>query len=127
MRKNDIISVSYTHLANGEATVSVTIALTKEAKESLDTVYPNGTYIEAYIQAEPLADAEGKIAAAHSIPVLAFYGDWESPSMFDHDTRSEVLSGEEKMASYFTGISGKATYCLLYTSFHLKFQRSWPT
>lgn len=96
--------------ANGEATVSVTIALTKEAKESLDTVYPNGTYIEAYIQAEPLADAEGKIAAAHSIPVLAFYGDWESPSMFDHDTRSEVLSGEEKLASYFTGISGKATY-----------------
>ena len=89
--------------ANGSVTVTVTIALTEADKAELDKVYTNGAYIEAYVTAAPLADAEGKVASTHSIPVLAFYGDWSDPSMFDQMTYSALLSGDYTNDSYFTG------------------------
>ncbi|MGM9639956.1 MAG: S8 family serine peptidase [Faecousia sp.] len=89
--------------ANGSVTVTVTIALTEADKAELDKVYTNGAYIEAYVTAAPLADAEGKVASTHTIPVLAFYGDWSDPSMFDQMTYSALLSGNYTSDSYFTG------------------------
>lgn len=56
---------------NGEkATVKVTITLTDAAKEWLDEVYPNGTYIEGYVLAEDTDDS-----TLHAT-MLAYYGDW---------------------------------------------------
>ena len=69
--------------AGGEATVTVTANLTPEAKAELDRVCPNGALVEGYIYAEPVADAEGELAASHSIPVLAYYGGWDENPLFD--------------------------------------------
>ncbi|MGM9640627.1 MAG: hypothetical protein ACI3V3_04610, partial [Faecousia sp.] len=88
--------------ANGNVTVSVTITLSEADKAELDKVYTNGAYIEAWVTAAPLADAEGKVASTHTIPVLAFYGSWSEPSMFDQMTYSQLLSGNYTNDSYFT-------------------------
>ncbi|MGM9553265.1 MAG: S8 family serine peptidase [Faecousia sp.] len=88
---------------NSDVTVTVTITLADDDKTELETVYPNGAYIEAYITAAPMADAEGKVASAHSIPVLAFYGNWSDASMFDQMTYSQLLGGSYDKDSYFTG------------------------
>ncbi len=58
--------------------VDVVIELTDETKELLDEFYPTGAYVEAYI----FADSEDA-TSSHSIPVLAYYGNWTDPSMFD--------------------------------------------
>lgn len=94
--------------AGGSVTVSVSIVLTDADKRELDRVYTNGAYIEAWITAEPLANAEGKVASKHSIPVLAFYGNWSDASMFDQMTNSALLSGDYTRDSYFTSKSNGA-------------------
>lgn len=94
--------------AGSSVTVSVSIVLTDADKRELDRVYTNGAYIEAWITAEPLADAEGKVASKHSIPVLAFYGNWSDASMFDQMTNSALLSGDYTRDSYFTSKSNGA-------------------
>lgn len=88
--------------AGGTVNVRVSIALTDADKAELDRVYPNGAYIEAWVSAEPLADAEGKVASSHSIPVLGFYGNWSDASMFDQMTNTALLSGNYTRDSYFT-------------------------
>ena len=81
-------------VASGETvTVSVRIALTDGAKSTLDETFENGTYVEAYVYAESEADAEGTAGTVHSIPVLAFYGNWSDPNMFDYGTIVELMSG----------------------------------
>lgn len=69
--------------AKGSVKVEARIQITDTGKNWLAKYYPRGTYIQAYIFAKPAATGEGEIAATHSIPVLAFYGNWTDPSMFD--------------------------------------------
>ncbi|MDD7651665.1 MAG: S8 family serine peptidase [Candidatus Faecousia sp.] len=86
--------------ANGEITVTVTITLPDTVKEELDKVFTNGAYIEAYTYATPYATEEGVLASTHSIPVLAFYGGWDEPNMFDRVTHTELEAGTNEKASY---------------------------
>lgn len=80
--------------AGGEATVTVSMALTDAQKAALNSSYPNGAYIQAFINVNPTA-ADG---VNHSIPVLGFYGNWTDPSMYD--------SGYCPKAYSYGGITG---------------------
>ncbi|MBQ2920763.1 MAG: S8 family serine peptidase [Oscillospiraceae bacterium] len=73
--------------AKGTVTVSVRMALTDGAKQELDAETPKGTYVQAFVYARSTAEA----GTVHSIPVLAFYGDWSEPSMFDRGTLMELV------------------------------------
>ena len=89
--------------SGGSVEIEVTVKLTDEAKAQLDEVFANGAYIEGYITATPMADAEGVLASAHSIPMLAFYGGWDESSMFDRVTHTQLDSGTNTHSSYVPG------------------------
>ena len=85
--------------AYGSADVTVTITLSDADKARLAD-YENGAYIEAYIYAETLSSDEGVAGTVHSIPMLAFYGNWADPSMFDKGSYMEYVYGLETRAPY---------------------------
>ena len=91
--------------ANGSAQVQVTMELTAETKAMLDEYYPTGAYVEAYIYAEPVNDAEGVQGVTHSIPVLAYYGSWSEPSMYDVGSYLEYAYGAETRAPYLYALN----------------------
>ena len=94
-------------LAAGETvTVTVTLTLTESAKIFLDENYANGTYVEAYVYAESAPSAEGVAGTSHSIPVLAFYGNWSDPNMFDHSTYVELVHGVTDIVPYLYQVIG---------------------
>ncbi|MGN1306788.1 MAG: S8 family serine peptidase [Faecousia sp.] len=96
--------------ADGEVTVTVTVTLPAETKAYLDERFENGAYIEGYFTATPFATEEGALASTHSIPMLAFYGNWGDPDMFDHSTRTEMLSGGGELESYISEKSENDAY-----------------
>ena len=85
---------------NSTVTIGVKLALTAEAKAELDAETPNGTYVQAYVYARGVADDEGNLGTVHSIPVLAFYGDWSDPSMFDRGTLMDLVYMTTNVAPY---------------------------
>lgn len=80
--------------AGGNAEVKVRIELTAESKQWLDTYFKKGTYVQAYVYAEPLSDSEGVKTTTHSIPVLAYYGNWTDASMYENGStnKGEITS-----------------------------------
>ena len=81
----DEVTITYTGLtadnkitapANGEATFSVKIELTAAGKQAYQDNFPNGSYIEGYTF---LTADEG---VSLSLPILGFYGDWDSLKVF---------------------------------------------
>lgn len=66
-----------------EDDVTVTMTLTEAQKKALDEHYVNGAYVEGYVFAVPTATREGVRGVTHSIPVLAFYGNWTDASMYE--------------------------------------------
>lgn len=75
----DVVTVA----AGGSKNVTVKISLTDAAKaEYLEKYFPNGTYIQSYVFAKGRTDSEGNSGTSHSIPMLAFYGNWTDSSMF---------------------------------------------
>lgn len=81
----DEVTITYTGLtdgnkitapANGEATFSVKIELTEAGKKAYADNFPNGSYIEGYTF---LTADEG---VSLSLPILGFYGDWNSLKVF---------------------------------------------
>ena len=91
---------SITVEANGSATVAVRMELTDGARDELDDQAPRGAYVQAFVYARSIADAEGVMGTEHSIPVLAFYGDWSEPSMYDRGTLMELVSMTTNIAPY---------------------------
>lgn len=85
---------------NGSVTVDVTVELTEEQKVALNEAFPNGAYVQGYVFAESVADAEGVQGTSHSIPVLGFYGNWSDPSMYDVGTHQEYAAGDENRTPY---------------------------
>ena len=77
------------HIQDGRATVyagesldlTVTVTLSEEDKNYLDTSFANGMYVEGYVT---LTAVEGT-AVNLSVPYLAFYGDWTKAPLFDLD------------------------------------------
>ena len=86
--------------ANGSATVSVRMELTDSAMDELDAEAPKGAYVQAFVYARGVADAEGAMGTGHAIPVLAFYGDWSEPTMYDRGTLMELVSMTTNTAPY---------------------------
>lgn len=88
--------------ANGSRTVKVTIKLTNTAKAFLNYYFANGTYVQAFIHAAEASTDEGICGTAHSVPMLAFYGNWTDASMYDVGSYEEYLSGTETRLPYLT-------------------------
>ena len=86
--------------ANGSIEVTVNFKLSQLWKETIEAIYPNGTYIQGYIFAESRTNDEGIAGTSHSIPVLGFYGSWTDPSMFDVGSWPEFYTGEETRMPY---------------------------
>ena len=92
--------------AGGAADVRVTIELSGDAMQELDEVTPKGTYVQAFVYARGVADAEGAVGTVHSIPVLAFYGDWSEPSMYDRGTLMELVGRTTSITPYLNEAVG---------------------
>ena len=86
--------------AGKSVSVRVRMSLTEEAKAELDEKTPNGTYVQAFVYARGVADDEGNAGTVHSIPVLAFYGDWSEPSMYDRSTLMDLVYMTSSTAPY---------------------------
>ena len=98
----DVVNVP----ANSTVTVRVNMELTEEAKAEMDQENPKGSYVEAFVYVRGVADAEGETGTVHSIPVLAFYGDWSEPSMFDRGTLMDLVSMTSDKAPYLYQVVG---------------------
>ena len=101
LSSNAVVSVP----ANGSVTVEVQLALTEEEKADLDARFPDGTFIQAYVFAEQVTE-EDVAGTNHSIPVLAFYGNWTDPNMFDRGTYVEMWHGISDLVPYLYPIIG---------------------
>ena len=86
--------------AGGQVQVEVSLTLPQQVKEYLDTVTPNGAYLEAFVYAKAVADAEGAEGEIHSIPVLGFYGSWTDSSMYDVGTHLDRVYKTETRTPY---------------------------
>ena len=86
--------------AGGEVEVTVKLTLTEEQKQYLDEIYVKGAYVEAFVYANAVADAEGAVGTSHSIPVLGFYGNWTDPSMYEKGSVQTYATGEETKTPY---------------------------
>ena len=84
--------------ADGSVTIEVELSLTEEAKAELDELFADGAFIQAYVFAEEVTDELN--ATVHSIPVLAFYGNWTDPNMFDRGTYIEMWYGISDLVPY---------------------------
>ncbi|MBD5082323.1 MAG: S8 family serine peptidase [Ruminococcaceae bacterium] len=91
--------------ANGELKVKVTVTLDDVTKNYINSNYANGTYIEGFVYADGAAQG-GEIATNHSIPVLGFYGNWSSASMFDKGSFEQYMAGDENRAPYMAVMTG---------------------
>ena len=96
--------------ANGSVTVEVTLTLTKEQKETLDANFINGAYVEGFVRVTPVATAEGLLAPVHTIPVLAFYGNWSDPSMFDKGSDQTFDTGDLTQQHYVAAFANTLVY-----------------
>ncbi len=94
--------------ANGEVQVDVTMKLSNETKAFMDEHTPNGSYVQAYVYANGIADAEGVEGTQHSIPVLGYYGSWSEPSMYEKGSYAEYSHGMEQ-PSYLQAAHGNQT------------------
>ena len=86
--------------ADGSVEVTVTVTLDAAWKSTIDYYYPNGTYIQGYVYAEGVSSEEGVAGTSHSIPVLAFYGNWSDASMFEKGSVMEYTYGLEDRDPY---------------------------
>ncbi len=75
--------------------VNVKLSLTEDEKEFLETYYINGAYVQAFVYADAIADAEGVDGTCHSIPVLGFYGNWTDSSMYEIGSVQTHATGDE--------------------------------
>jgi len=95
--------------ASGSASVTVTIAISDETAASMEAKgFVNGFYIEGFVYADAVADAEGRVGASHSIPLLGWYGGWTDVSMYeqaDHiDYAYNTLERPSHNADFSTNI-----------------------
>lgn len=86
--------------ANGTADVTVTVTLSDADKAFLDENFVNGAYVQGYIFAEGLSTEEGVQGTEHSIPMMAFYGNWSDPSMYDPGNYMEYITNTREHDSY---------------------------
>lgn len=91
---------TFTVPADGSVEVVANISLDAEDMAALDYLYANGAYVEGFLYVKSLTSEEGALGVTHSIPMLAFYGDWSEPSMYEHGQRITYLTGEDLYTPY---------------------------
>ena len=74
----DLHACTFAAPAGGKLTVTATITLSADDRAYLEQNFENGVYIEGFVYATPENGCE------LSLPFLGFYGNWTSPSMFEH-------------------------------------------
>ncbi len=106
--KNDIdLNRTLMALEPGEEeTVTVTITLSQEDREYLDTWFANGMYIDAFVYVDAMVEM--------SIPMLAFYGNWTDSSMFEN---WDFMAQEGYSYAYAYGYANYLTYTPHYTDY----------
>lgn len=62
--------------AGGSTTVYMSVTLSQEDKQYMDTYYENGIYVDGFVR---LYGQQGNL----SLPFVGFYGDWSEPRVFD--------------------------------------------
>ncbi|MBQ9036398.1 MAG: S8 family serine peptidase, partial [Erysipelotrichaceae bacterium] len=77
--------------AGKQATVTVSIDVSSSALKGRE----NGGYVEGFTYVKGDKDVE------HSIPLLAYYGSWTDPSMYDAVSYLEQAMGSSEKYSYF--------------------------
>ncbi len=94
--------------------VSVTITLSEEDRNYLDTNFENGMYVDGFVYLRGAVDL--------SVPMLAFYGNWADSSMYEPFDFLEFANNGETYPAYsgvnmtnyltysFAGSSGKYYY-----------------
>lgn len=66
--------------ANGKTDIPVAIQLTQEGRQTLNSQFPNGIFIEGYVTLTPI---NGGDSVALNLPFVGYYGDWAAIPLFD--------------------------------------------
>ncbi|MBE6946009.1 MAG: hypothetical protein E7459_07985, partial [Ruminococcaceae bacterium] len=91
--------------AGGKVEITLRVELTEQWEQFYRNHGTKGLYIEGYVFAESLPNAEGVAGTSHSIPVLGWYGDWSDPSMFDVGDYHQRFNHGENRVPYVTELS----------------------
>ncbi|MBR0508120.1 MAG: S8 family serine peptidase, partial [Clostridia bacterium] len=102
------VADGYTVAAHDKAQVTVHIKLT-DAQKAVFEDRENGGYIEGftYVSCVTSTDEGVSYDHEHSIPILGYYGSWTDPSMFDTNSYTESLYGNEQLN--YSGSSAEST------------------
>lgn len=84
--------------AKGSAKIKARLQVSDEGKAWLAENYKFGTYIQGYVFAKADSTGEGVQLSELSIPVLAFWGNWTDPSMY----QGMSYSKGERVSTYST-------------------------
>ena len=101
--------------AGESVNITVTMKLTEEEKAYLNEYYTGGAYVQAFVFAEALTNAEGVTGTSHSIPMLAYYGNWTDMSMFDIGTAQEFATGQDVRTPYMANTETN-TFAITYAN-----------
>ena len=91
-------------LKKKDVPMGISLELTSSAREQLDADFPNGIFIEGFVELVPRT---GEETVALSIPFVGFYGDWSKSTLFDttiYEGTSPALT--ETFISKFDDASG---------------------
>lgn len=94
---------------NSTVTVSGEIVLGEEQKAKLDSLYPNGIFVEGFVF---LTSSDTEKTPSLGLPVLAYYGDWTAPSIFETKNWFDNDSGNfwEQETTWSEGVNLAGSY-----------------
>jgi len=97
-----------------KAQVTVHINLTGAQKAALGK--EGGAYLEGYTYVDCVTSTDEGLALdhEHTIPILGYFGSWTDPSMFDTNSYTENLYGNEQLP--YSGANAAATNYMRYTT-----------
>lgn len=107
--------------AGATAQVTVTLQLTDAQKAYYDERFPNGAYVEGFVQ------LTSKDAVTLSVPFLAFYGDFGAAPVAETGSYATLLGGERSYNTADQVVSGIYSYRRISDSDALSWmtEKSW--
>ena len=103
--------------AEGEMNIHVTVTLDADMKAHLDEIFPNGTYVEGYINfvnADTMDRTNGTTAT-----YLAYYGDWTQAPILEEVDFRDYLAYDYLAGTTVADDQGNTYADLGYTGFEL--------
>ncbi len=88
-----------------EATITLKLTLNTPVKSTLNTAFPNGTFIDGYFIFNSL-DSNIDL----SIPFLGFYGDWTTAPLFDSGSANDLEGYQQTIHALFTESGNELSY-----------------